>query len=256
MFFIFRFTNNHTNGFRIIGNGVTMKTKINRTGSMIRVLTIISIIILSASMASAAEIPPNKFSGTVTLKDGTDAPEGTIIKAYIGGVEKGSIVVTTAGKYVQLPVNGDPSDDGAEITFTVGGVAADQTGVIWHEMNEPRILDLTTTGTPVPPAGSDDADDGGDSGSSGSSSGGFPPTGGDAGVDAGEETPGDTDDSSVPEDGGATSDAPSTTVTPTATDVSDTESDDENDNGAFPWLVLIIIGGLVVVAIIIYLMKK
>lgn len=225
-----------------------MKTKINMTGPTIRALTIISIIILSASLASAAEIPPNKFAGTVTLND-EPAPIGTVIKAYIDGVERGSVVVTTAGEYAQLGVSGSEGD---EITFTVGEVDADQTE-IWYEMNEPRTLPLTTTGTPVPP-GSDGTDDGGDSGSSGSSSGGFPPTGGD-GVDAGEETPDGTDTSSVPEDGGATSDAPSPTATSTATDESGAESDEETGNG-FPWFVLLIIGGLAVVAIIIYLMRK
>ena len=226
-----------------------MKTKINRTGPMIRALTVISIIILSASLASASEIPPNRFSGDVTFEDGTDAPVGTTIKAYIGGAERGSVVVETAGKYVQLPVNGDESDEGAEITFTVDGVTADRTA-IWREMNEPQTLNLTTTGTPVAPPSSGDTNDNGGS----SSGGGFPPTGGDAGADAGEETPDGTDTSSVPEDG-ATSDAPSTAATSTVTDESGAESDEETGNG-FPWFVLLIIGGLAVVAIIIYLMRK
>lgn len=220
-----------------------MKTKINMTGPMIRTLTIISIIILSASLAAAAgTAPPNKFSGTVTLND-TPAPIDTVIKAYIDGVEQGS-VVTTVGAYVQLGVSGSEGD---EITFTVDGVTADQTGVIWHEYASPRILDLTTTGTPVAYEDPTNGDtDNGDTG------GGFGGTS--TGADAGEETPDGADTSSVSGDG-ATSDAPSPTATSTATDESGAESDEETGNG-FPWIVLLIIGGLAVVAIIIYLMRK
>jgi hypothetical protein len=84
------------------------------------------------------------------------APVGTVINASIGGELRGSVTVTTAGEYNLLGVEGSSSDDGATITFTVGGVDADQTA-IWYEGNEPRPLDLTTTG--LPQTGDIDGDD-------------------------------------------------------------------------------------------------
>ena len=231
-------------------NGVNMKIKINKTGPIIPVLTLISILILSVSLASAAEDYPsivNRFSGDVTLND-EPAPVGTIISASIGGTDRGSVVVETAGKYVWLGVSGSSLDDGVTITFMVDGFDADQQSVKWYEGKEPRPLDLTTTGTPVSPPG------GGDTNGGSSSSGGgglFPPSSGGVVDDAGDTN--GTDTSSVPDDG-ATSDAPSTEATTTATDESGAGSEEEN--GTFPWLVLIIIAGLVVVAIIAYLMRK
>jgi len=214
---------------------VNMKTKINMTGPLIRVLTIISIVVLSASLVSAAGTPPpNKFSGTVTLND-LPAPVDTVITVYVDGVAQDSVTITTEGEYVQLGVIGSKGD---EITFAVNGVAEDHTGVIWQEFANPRILDLTTTGTPVAYV---------DSSSSGGS--GTYPTD----VDTGEETPDGADTSPVTEDV-ATSDAPSPTATSTATEESSAESDEETGNG-FPWIVLIIVG-LAVVAIIIYLSRK
>ncbi|MEA1907504.1 MAG: hypothetical protein U9N43_00530 [Euryarchaeota archaeon] len=216
---------------------VNMKTKINMAGPLIRVLTIISIVVLSASLVSAAETagtaPPNKFSGTVTLND-MPAPPGTEITVYVGGVEQDSVVITTEGAYVQLGVIGSEGD---AITFEVDGVSEDHTGVIWHEYAGPRILDLTTTGTPVAYV---------DSSSSG---GGTYPTD----VDTGEETSDGANTSLVSEDV-VTSDAPSPTATPTATDESGAESDEGTGNG-FPWIALIIVG-LAVVAIILYLSRK
>lgn len=209
-----------------------MKTKINMAGPLIRVLTIISIVVLSASLVSAAgTAPPNKFSGTVTLND-MPAPIGTEITVYVGGVEQNSVVITTEGLYVQLGVIGSEGD---AITFEVDGVSEDHTGVIWHEYASPRILDLTTTGTPVAYV---------DSSSSGGSSGTYPTD-----VDTGEETSDGANTSIVSEDV-VTSDAPTPTATSTATD----ESGEETGNG-FPWIVLIIVG-LAVVAIILYLSRK
>jgi len=215
---------------------VNMKTKINMAGPLIRVLTIISIVVLSASLVLATgTAPPNKFTGTVTLND-LPAPIGTVITVYVGGVEQSSVVTTTEGLYVQLGVIGSEGD---AITFEVGGVSEDHTGVIWHEYERPRTLDLTTTGTPVAYV---------DSSSSGGSSGTYPTD-----VDTGEETSDGANTSIVSEDV-VTSDAPTPTATSTATDESGAESGEETGNG-FPWIVLIIVG-LAVVAIILYLSRK
>ncbi len=119
-----------------------MKASMNKTG-LIRVLILFSIIMLSGAtlLVSALELQPNKFSGSVML-NGTDAPAGTVINAYIGGEFRGSVVVESVGEYVQLEVNGGGSDNDTEATFTVKDIPADQTAV-WIAYAVPRSLDLT-----------------------------------------------------------------------------------------------------------------
>ena len=223
----------------MIGNGVNMKIKINKTRPIIQVLTLISILILSVSLAAAAEdypTVPNRFSGDVMLH-GEPAPVGTVIDAYIGDDLIGTVTVETAGKYSWLGVEGSSLDGDAMITFTVGGVVADQTEA-WSEGSEPRALDLTTAGPSVSPPGS--------SGGTGSNLGsGLPPSNGGAVNVTGDAN--GTDTSSVPDD------EPSTEATTTATDES--EAGSEEENGTFPWMVLILVG-LAVAAIIVYLMRK
>ena len=82
-------------------------------------------IVLSGAvlLASAVTPPPNKFSGDVIL-NGTDASIGTTIEAFIDGDSRGNITVGSAGKYEYLFVNGDSSDDGMPVTFTVDGLPA------------------------------------------------------------------------------------------------------------------------------------
>jgi hypothetical protein len=131
-----------------------MKASMNKTG-LIKVLILFSIIMLSGatSLVSAWELQPNKFAGSVML-NGTDAPVGTVINAYIGGEFRGSTVVESVGEYVQLEVSGGGSDNGTEITFTVKGILADQPAV-WIAYAGPRSLDLTagdaTAGDITPP---------------------------------------------------------------------------------------------------------
>ncbi|MEA1864175.1 MAG: hypothetical protein U9N46_03090 [Euryarchaeota archaeon] len=215
-----------------------MKIKINKTRPIIPVLTLISILILSVSLASAVDTPTlvNRFSGAVTLND-APAPVETVIDAYIGGDHRGSITVKTAGEYVWLGVEGSSPDEGATITFKVGGFDADQTEK-WIEASGLRNLDLTTTGTPVSPSSS--------GGSSSSGGGGFPPSSGGVVNDTGDAN--GTDTPSVPDDD-ATAAA---TTTTTATDESGAGSEEEN---GFPWVVLMLVG-LGVAAIIVYLMRK
>ena len=119
-----------------------MKASMNKT-RLIRALILFSIIILSGAtlLVSALELQPNKFAGSVML-NGTDAPVGTVINAYIGGDFRGSIDVESVGEYVQLEVNGGGSDNDTEVTFTVNNILADQTAV-WIAYAGPRSLALT-----------------------------------------------------------------------------------------------------------------
>ncbi|MCK4460064.1 MAG: putative metal-binding motif-containing protein [Methanosarcinales archaeon] len=119
-------------------------SKSNRTNTKMLITTsiVLSIfLILSGTVSAEDQTLPNRFSGNVTL-DCADAPVGTVINAYIGGELRGSVTITTAGEYVHLGVLGDGgSDNGATITFTVGGVNAAQTAE-WVVESEPRQLDL------------------------------------------------------------------------------------------------------------------
>ena len=99
-------------------------------------------------MADDAPPPPNKFYGNVSL-NGEPAPAGTVIDAHIDGELRGSVEVTTHGRYGDnlnyLVVNGSASDDGKMIEFYVNGVRANETAV-WYSMAPPRKLDLSVEG--------------------------------------------------------------------------------------------------------------
>ncbi len=110
---------------------------------------LLSLLLLAASgmaVITAADqpCPPNLFTGDVALC-GENAPSGTVINAYINGELRGSITVDTAGKYgddLYLAVNGESSDEDADITFTVAGCNAGQTAK-WNAYAAPQELDLS-----------------------------------------------------------------------------------------------------------------
>ncbi|MGP8320622.1 MAG: Ig-like domain-containing protein [Methanosarcinaceae archaeon] len=125
-----------------------MKGRMTKTGS-IRLLILLSVIVLSASLASALQ--PNQFYGHVTL-NGSDAPTETVISASIEGEPRGSIVLVSTGEYGYdmnyLDVSGDVDDDGKIINFTVGGVYAEETAVWSADELPPQVLDLSAGGAP------------------------------------------------------------------------------------------------------------
>ncbi|OFV68819.1 MAG: conserved hypothetical protein, membrane [Candidatus Syntrophoarchaeum caldarius] len=113
--------------------------------------------VVSADEQSTTPLPPNKFWGTVNL-NGEPLAAGYMVKAYIDGELRGSVIVTTPGKYGEPPslylvVDGSASDEGKTITFTLAGVPAEETAT-WKAMNPPQVLNLTASGepkeTPVP----------------------------------------------------------------------------------------------------------
>ena len=117
---------------------------------MIKALTILSIFLAISGMAAivsaaAFPFPPNQFYGTVMI-NGEDAPNGTIIDAYIGDELRGSLEVGTAGEYGYdlhyLGVTGGDSDNGRTIIFEVAGVLANENAT-WNWYAVPRRLDLT-----------------------------------------------------------------------------------------------------------------
>ena len=105
-------------------------------------------IVLSGAVLPASAVDaliPNRFSGEVTL-NGTDAPTGTTINAYIGGDLRGSIVVELPGEYTYLSVNGSNSDDGVAITFTVDGLTANQEATWIAMIDHVQIINLVAGG--------------------------------------------------------------------------------------------------------------
>jgi hypothetical protein len=88
--------------------------------------------------------PPNWFSGDVTL-NGAPAPIGTTIEAFIQGDPRGNVTVESPGKYAYLSVVGDFADDGTTVTFTVGGLPANENGtwIAWTDQGV-QMLDLST----------------------------------------------------------------------------------------------------------------
>ncbi|RLC79522.1 MAG: hypothetical protein DRI61_07720 [Chloroflexi bacterium] len=112
--------------------------------------------VVSADEQSTTPLPPNKFWGTVNL-NGEPLAAGYMVKAYIDGELRGSVIVTSEGNYGDnlnyLAVSGSASDEGKTITFTLAGVPAEETAT-WKAMNPPQVLNLTASGepkeTPVP----------------------------------------------------------------------------------------------------------
>ena len=130
---------------------------------------IIALVILSVFTAVSmttvmGDIPalPNKFWGNVSL-DGSAAPAGTEIRAWIDDELRGTITVSPDGKYGEghnyLAVSGSKSDNGSTIVFYVDGVRANET-VKWKYMAEPRTLDLGAAGEPSEPEPTPDPTEG------------------------------------------------------------------------------------------------
>ena len=117
-----------------------------KMGLVTRTSILLSVLIAMSGMATIALasdlIMPNRFSGTVTL-NGVPAPAETVTNAFIDGELRGSTVVESPGEYTYLSVNGSASDDGKNVTFTVCGATAEQTGTWTAMIDHVQILDLT-----------------------------------------------------------------------------------------------------------------
>jgi hypothetical protein len=122
----------------------------------IRVLTPLFAVAMLFATASYAEAqaPPNRFFGTATL-NGSPAPSGTPVLAFIGSMQCGSGMVGADGRYVVDVANSATTPncgtDGATITFRVGGVQAGQTAT--YNTGTFTELALVAPGTPMMPSG-------------------------------------------------------------------------------------------------------
>lgn len=141
-------------------------------------LVILSILLTTLSglavIASAEdEQPPDDltmFFGNVSL-GGEWAQPGTEIVAYIDDEPRGNVTITTEGRYANLAVSGDESDNGKTVTFKVAELNADDAKwtVDWVPGSTPESvnLDLQVGPAPTTPAPAYGGSGGGGSGGSG-----------------------------------------------------------------------------------------
>jgi hypothetical protein len=115
-------------------------------------LTVLALLLALPAVASAQQVPPHVFHGTVTV-NGLQAPAGTEVTALAGGQPVATDTVDQNGEYTLLV----PQSEG-EITFRVGTLEAAETSN-W-EQGGADIVNLTassfappsTEGTPPPGA--------------------------------------------------------------------------------------------------------
>lgn len=121
--------------------------------NLLFVITILcGLLMFNNSSVSAFPPLPASFYGTVKI-DGENVPEGTLVSAWINGVEILSVVVEEFGGNTVYSINvpGDDSSTEGEveggivgdvIVFYIGDLMADQTA-IWSSSN--NVLNLTTS---------------------------------------------------------------------------------------------------------------
>ncbi len=85
------------------------------------------------------DVPPNIFLGTATF-DGIVVPDGTNVTSCIDGEPVASALVS-AGKFLVTIQQRNPSLVGKEVTFSIGGVDANETAV-WT-MGGAVLIDLS-----------------------------------------------------------------------------------------------------------------
>ncbi|MBI2764949.1 MAG: hypothetical protein HYX53_03455 [Chloroflexi bacterium] len=108
-----------------------------------------------AAFAQAPPNPPSRFAGTVTI-GGQPAPAGTAVVALIAGTACGTGTTFIESGQARYTLDSPQADstrpgcgtDGAAVTFTVGGAAANETGV-WRNY-QLNIVNLTVSGAATP----------------------------------------------------------------------------------------------------------
>ena len=111
-----------------------------------------AILTLLPSVASAQRVIPHAFLGLATV-NGNPASDGTVVAAFVDGRQVVAESVS-GGSYPVLMVEPDAdSFVGKTVTFTIGGIPANETA-LWTQ-GEVTQLNLTaspTQATPVPQA--------------------------------------------------------------------------------------------------------
>jgi len=90
------------------------------------VLAVGGILTIAIAIGGAEPLSPMGFYGEVTI-NGLQAPDSTVIEAYIDGeLKSGENYDVAGGRYV-LSVTGSESDNGKQIIFKINGFTTDQT---------------------------------------------------------------------------------------------------------------------------------
>jgi uncharacterized repeat protein (TIGR02543 family) len=109
-------------------------------------------LIASATPVVYADEPPptipHQFYGTV-IYDSAAVAEDTLVEAFVTGVKQAQTAVDGEGRYGYDPIFTVPGTSGAEVTFRVGGVLANQTAT-WQS-GKVEELNLTIDEEPAPP---------------------------------------------------------------------------------------------------------
>ena len=108
-----------------------------------RVLALLAVMVMMLmvpAVASAQQVPPHVFTGTVIV-NGLSAPAGTMIWAVIDGVQQGSTTVESRGAYTLQVSQGS----GTDISFMVNTLTAVESAS-WQQGGA-DVLDLTAGGT-------------------------------------------------------------------------------------------------------------
>ncbi len=120
----------------------------------IALLALASTLLLSVlpTLAYAQALPPNRFYGSAKI-NGNDAPEGTVVEAYIGNTLCGSGTVQSRNNTEQYFVDAlsgtqkpGCAKDGDTVKFKVAGLDAKETGK--YATAAATNLNLTASGTP------------------------------------------------------------------------------------------------------------
>ena len=92
--------------------------------------------IATVSASDSLPVLPQEFYGTVTVGGGIPAPINSVVKAYVNGVDSGSITTDVAGYYgefggTRLLVSPKPEDLSVSnvVTFYVNNVKTDQQAI-------------------------------------------------------------------------------------------------------------------------------
>ncbi len=117
------------------------------TKRALALLTVIMLLYSLPTVVNAQENPPQVLVGTAFDVSGGTVSAGTIVTAYINGVEQGSATVRAGGEYTLQVRRGS----GTVITFKIGSFNASQT-FTW-EQGGIDLLNLNAVGgvTVVPP---------------------------------------------------------------------------------------------------------
>src|SRR5438874_107935 len=83
------------------------------------------------AVTASVQVPPTRFFGEIYI-NGQPAPAGTEVKAWVYGVECGTRITSDDGRYVvdaahDATVQGCATE-GSDVTFTINGVTANETG--------------------------------------------------------------------------------------------------------------------------------